>query len=96
VTETKCLGLITDDTLYWKQHTWQVLNKLSSACYVLRKIKYIVSLETLRLFYFAHIHSIMRYGIIFWGGFSHICKVFILQKKIIWIITNTRPRDSCR
>jgi hypothetical protein len=21
VTETKCLGLITDDTLYWKQHT---------------------------------------------------------------------------
>jgi hypothetical protein len=48
----------------------------------------------LRLFYFAHVYSIMSYGIIFWGGSSHIHKVFILQKKIIRIITNTRPKDS--
>jgi hypothetical protein len=38
----------------------------------------------------------MSYGIIFWGGSSHIHKIFMLQKKIIRIITNTRPRDSCR
>jgi hypothetical protein len=50
----------------------------------------------LRLFYFAHVHSIMSYGIIFWGDSSHIHKVFILQKKIIRIISNTRPRDFCR
>ena len=41
-------------------------------------------------------HSIISYGIIFWGSFSYANKVFILQKKIIRIITNTRPRDSCR
>jgi len=46
--------------------------------------------------YFAHVHSIISYGIIFWGSSSHANKVFILQKKIIRIITNTRPRDSCR
>jgi hypothetical protein len=63
-TETNSLGLIIHDTLSWKQHTKQVVNKLSSACYVLRNIKYIVSLETVRLFYFAHVHSIMSYGII--------------------------------
>jgi hypothetical protein len=34
--------------------------------------------------------------IIFWGGSSHIHKVFILQKKIVRIITNTRKSDSCR
>jgi hypothetical protein len=50
----------------------------------------------LRLFYFAHVHSIMSYGTIFCGGSSHIHIVFALQKKIIRIITNTRPRDSCR
>jgi hypothetical protein len=94
--ETKFLELVIDDTLSWKQHTEQVVNKLSFACYVLRNIKYIVSLEMLRLFYFAHVHSIMSYGIIYWGGSSHIHKIFILQKKIIRIITNTRPRDSCR
>jgi hypothetical protein len=55
----------------------------------------IVSLETLRLFYFAHVHSFMSYGIIFWGSPSHVHKAYILQNKIIRIITNTRPRDSC-
>jgi hypothetical protein len=41
-TETKFLGLVIDDTLSWKQHTEQIVNKLSSACYVLRNIRYIV------------------------------------------------------
>jgi len=50
----------------------------------------------LRVIYFAHIHSIINYGMIFWGSSSYANKVFILQKKIIRIITNTRPRDSCR
>jgi hypothetical protein len=49
-----------------------------------------------RIIYFAHIHSIISYGIIFGGSSSYANKVFILEKKIIRIITNTKPRDSCR
>jgi hypothetical protein len=49
----------------------------------------------LRLIYFAHVHSIMNYGIIFWGCSSHAKEVFILQKKIIRIMMNAKPRDSC-
>ena len=55
----------------------------------------IVPIDTLRVIYFAHIHIVINYGIIFWGSSSYANKVFILQKKIIRIITNTKPRDSC-
>jgi hypothetical protein len=69
---------------------------MSTACYALGNIKLMVPLDTLRIIYFTHIHSIISYGIIFWGSSSHPNKVFILQKKIISIIMNTRSRDSCR
>jgi hypothetical protein len=38
----------------------------------------------------------MTYGIMFWGSSAHAHKVFTMQKKIIRIITNCKPRDSCR
>jgi hypothetical protein len=70
---------------------------MCTACYALKNIKHIVPLDTLRIIYFAHIHSIISYGvIIFWGSSSYANKVFILQKKIIRIITNTKSGDSCR
>jgi len=68
---------------------------MCTACYALRNIKYAVPIDTLRVIYFAHIHSIISYGIIFWGSSSYGNKIFVLQKKIIRIITNSRPRDSC-
>jgi len=37
----------------------------------------------------------MCYGIIFWGTSTDDNKVFVLQK-IIQIMNNKRPRDSCR
>ena len=91
---TKFLGLIIDDTLSWKQHTDQVINKMHVACCVIRNIKSLESQDTLKIIYFAHIHSILSYAIILGGNSSYINKVFIL-KKIIRIITNT-IRDSCR
>jgi len=94
--EIKFLGLTIEDTLCWKQHIEQVLNKMYTACYALRNIKHTVPIDMLRVIYFAHIQSIISYGIIFWGSSSYANKVFILQKKIIRIITNTRTRDSCR
>ena len=69
---------------------------MCTACYALRNIKHIEPIDTLRVIYFAHIHAIINYGIIFGGSSSYANKVFILQKKIIRIISNTKPRDSCR
>jgi hypothetical protein len=94
--ETKFLGLIIDDTLSWKQHIEQLTKKMSSACYALRYVKYSLPIGTLKIIYFAHIHTIMSYSVIFWGNSCFAKKVFILQKKIIIIISNAGPRDSCR
>jgi hypothetical protein len=55
-----------------------------------------IHLCTLRTIYYAYIHSILSYGIIFWGRSSSVNKLFILQKKIVRLITNSRVRESCR
>jgi hypothetical protein len=72
------------------------LKKMSSISYALRQAKYTLPLATLKVIYFAHVHSIISYGVIFWGNSSGAIKVFKLQKKIVRIITNIKPRDSCR
>jgi len=94
-TETTCLGLIIDETLSWKQHIDQTATKLCSACYALRNLKYIVPQSTLRTIYYAYVHSIFSYGIIFWGRPPIVKKLFILQKKIVRIIINSGVREFC-
>jgi len=68
---TKFLGLIIEDSLSWKAHIDQMMSKLHTAYFVIRTIQAIMSPETLRMVYFAYIHSIMSYGIIL-GEINHI------------------------
>ena len=76
---TKFLGLIIDDSLSWKAHIDKMMSKLNTACIVIRTIQ-AMSPETLRMVYFAYIHSIMSYGIIFWGNQPYSDKIFQIQK----------------
>jgi len=68
-------------TLLWKQHIDQLTKKMSTACYTLRYVKYSLPIETLKINYFAHIHTIMSYALIFWGNSSYAKNVFIFQEK---------------
>jgi len=96
-TNTKFLGMIIDDSLSWKAHIDQIMSKLNTACFIIRTIQGMMSQETLRMvYYFAYVHSIMSYGIIFWGSQPHSEKIFKIQKRVIRIITNSRAKDSCR
>ena len=45
--------------------------------------------------YFSVFHSILTYGIIFWGTSSYSNIVFKTQKRIVRIITNSDNRPSC-
>jgi len=77
-TETKFWGLIIDETPSWNQHFDQIATKLCSACYALRNLKHIVPQSTLQTIYYTYIHSILSYGIIFWGRSLNVSKLFIL------------------
>jgi len=96
VPNTKFLGMQIDNHLNWKCHIDQILPKLSTVSFVIRQLFYILDSETLRIAYFSYFHSIIRYGIIFWGNATDSCKVFRLQKRVIRIMSGARPRASCR
>jgi hypothetical protein len=46
--------------------------------------------------YFEYFHSIMKYGIIFWGNSTYVCRVFTLQKRIIRIMSGVGAKSLCR
>jgi hypothetical protein len=50
----------------------------------------------LRTVYFAHFHSMVNYGIIFWGNTSSMRTVFLTQTKILRIMLGISARSSCR
>jgi IS1 family transposase len=57
---------------------------------------HISNINTLKSIYFAYCHSIIKYGIIFWGNSSNSRNIFTLQKKIMRIMVGAHPRTSCR
>ena len=95
INSTKFLGLIIDSTLSWKDHVTELTPKLNKACYVIRTLTFFRSPEVLRMVYFSCFHSIMSYGIIFWGNSHHSINIFKIQKRIIRIMTNSNRRDTC-
>jgi hypothetical protein len=56
----------------------------------------VMSLEGLLMTYYAYAHSIMSYGIVFWGNSTNSDQIFKIQKRIIRIIMKAGNRDSCR
>jgi hypothetical protein len=93
---SKFLGLHLDNHLNWKDHTDQMIPKLSGACYTVRSMFHISNINTLKSIYFPYFHSIIKYRIICGGNSSNSRKIFTLQKKIIRIMVGAHPRTPCR
>jgi hypothetical protein len=77
-------------------HIARICNKLRSTCYILRILKPTLTAQNLKMIYFAYFHSIMSYGIIFWGNSVDNDEIFKLQKRAIRVMTNSSNRTSCR
>jgi hypothetical protein len=52
-------------------------------------------MKTLKSVYFSYFHSVITYGIMFWGNSSHAERVFKLQKRVVRIMKGCGPINSC-
>jgi hypothetical protein len=71
-------------------------NACTKECFMLRSLKPITSIHTLRTAYFGLFESKMSYGIIFWGNAQQLKKIFTLQKRVIRIMRRLKKTTSCR
>jgi len=94
-THIEFLGLVTDGPLAWGNHTDQLISRLNSARYTITAVKTTLSRDALRMLYISYVHSIISYGIIFWGNTPNSVKTFIMHKKVLRTITNLKKMDSC-
>ena len=92
----KFLGLELDKFLNWKNHIDKLLPRLSSACFAIRSMFSYCDITAIKMTYFAYFHSLLEYGIAFWGNFTENVKVFKQQKRAIKLMTGSIVRTSCR
>jgi hypothetical protein len=64
--DAKFLGIIIENSLYYKANVDQLIPTLCTACYAIGAGKPFKPLDTPKLVYYSCFHSIMNYGIIFW------------------------------
>jgi hypothetical protein len=76
----KFLGLTIENNMCWRTHLDLLLSKLSKISFAIRTIKSYMSQEVLLMVYHAYFHSVLCYGIIFWGNSPRSIEVFRLQK----------------
>jgi signal transduction histidine kinase len=79
-----------DSTLQWKPHTDSLLIKLHAACYATLILN--MTQQILVMVHFSYFHSIISYGIIFWGASPQSINTHTKHIQI----TNASKKESCR
>ena len=77
-----------DYNLRWDKHIQYIIKKTKYLIYIFYKIYKSMTIETLRMIYYAYFHSIVNYGIIAWGGVynNNLYLLCNLQKRILRIV----------
>jgi hypothetical protein len=73
-----------------------VIPKLNAAYYAVTMMYHIMNMDALRMICFGYFHSVMEYGMIFWGNSASVDNIFKLQKRIVRIMAGVTARCSCR
>ena len=96
VDHIKFLGIHLDSKLQWSTHLDELSGKLSSATFAIKKIKMLCGFEAAKSVYFAYFHSLLSYGLMFWGMAANSVRIFRLQKRAIRNLFTISSLTSCR
>lgn len=94
--DVRFLGVDLDQHLSWNKCIDTVLKRLNSACFQMLILRDTIDLKTRIMVYYAYFHSILQYGIEFWGFSTNIDKILRVQKKILRIMTFSSWKTSCK
>ena len=66
--EMKFLGIQITDSLKWNPHIQLLASKLSKVAFMIKSLKEILSPNLICNNYYTKFQSLLRFGILFWGG----------------------------
>lgn len=94
---TKFLGVYLEPQLNWEINCKVLVSRLSSICALLRRLRDVLTLDSIRMYYISCVQPLISYSILFWGSSAGgSSSVFIAQKRIIRTIYNLKPTTSCK
>ena len=88
VSENRRLGITVDNKLRWDAHTNKVCKTVWRRVFLLSKLRYIVDINTRKLFFSAHIKPHIDYALVVWNGCSDVLKkrVNSLHRRVVKLI----------
>lgn len=91
VNSVNFLGVILDCKLSWEEHIKSICKKVARSIAILHRVKFKLSLSTLKTLYFSLIDPYLQYCNIVWGRNydNRLNPLIILQKKSVRIISNS-------
>lgn len=92
----KLLGIYLDSRLCWSTHVSQLIPKLSSIVYLLRKLREFLPENVVLPAYHSLFGGVLSYGLVLWGDSAHADEIFKVQKRALRAICRLSPRTSCR
>ena len=90
----KLLGMWIDKNLNWNKHVSTLHIKLKQNTQLLRNGRKFMTKQTMKLLYYAHIHSHLTYGLVLWGNMVSPSTLQSLQKTLstcFTLMTNLQP-----
>lgn len=94
VENIKYLGIILDRHLRWKSHIEYLNSRIRKCIYLFYKLRDYLNIQTLKIVYKALVESVIRYGIIVWGGLyeSSLNPLNVTQNMIIKVMLKKNKR----
>lgn len=90
VTQTKFLGILIDNKLCWSPHIDYISAKIAKGIGIIKKVKFVLSRDTLLSLYYTFVYPYLCYCNVVWGRAAklYLSRLHVLQKRILRVICN--------